>query len=300
MGICPFANGPAAPASRPACHLRRPPAAGLVGCGPAVCEITPRRSWVSLLRIQLDDELFLHGQIDLFARRDRADLGRHALRVELQPLRHPAALDLFEGVHDRGVLPAALTDPDDVAGLHRERWNVDLAAIHDEMTVAHELPCLWTRGREPESIGHVVEPPFKQLQQRFTSDAARPLRLLEVAAELVLEDPVDALHLLLLAELHSVAGELLLAGLAVLAGREVALLDRALLRVAALALEEQLHALAAAETADRSDVACHSFSNGVVRGFLIRRTRNTNHDHKSLITNPRSYTRRRLVGRQPL
>ena len=27
--MLPFANGPAAPASRPACYLRRPPAAGL-------------------------------------------------------------------------------------------------------------------------------------------------------------------------------------------------------------------------------------------------------------------------------
>src|SRR6187549_3374518 len=34
MGF-PFANGPAAPASRPACYIRRPPAAGLLSCGPA-------------------------------------------------------------------------------------------------------------------------------------------------------------------------------------------------------------------------------------------------------------------------
>jgi hypothetical protein len=98
------------------------------------------------------------------------------------------------------------------------------------------------------------------LQQRLAGDAAGPLRLLEVAAELVLEHAVDALDLLLLAQLHAVAGHLLLARLAVLAGREVALLDAALLRVAALALEEQLHALAAAETANGSDVSRHVIS----------------------------------------
>src|SRR5438128_9203072 len=118
----------------------------------------------------------------------------------------------------------------------------------------HELARLRTRGREPEPVGHVVEPPLEQLQQRLARDAARALRLLEVAAELVLEDAVDALDLLLLAELHAVAGHLLLPRLAVLTGSEVALFDRALLGVAALALEEQLHSLAAAQAADRSDI----------------------------------------------
>src|SRR6185436_3556840 len=93
--------------------------------------------------------------------------------------------------------------------------------------------------------------------QRLAGDAARPIRHLEVAAELVLEHPVDALDLLLLAELQPVAHQLRLAQLAVLAQRQVALLDGALLRVAALSLEEEVHPFAPADPADRSDVTCH-------------------------------------------
>src|SRR5207237_2641398 len=107
-----------------------------------------------------------------------------------------------------------------------------------------------------------------QLQQRLAGDAAGPLRLLEIAAELLLQHPVDALHLLLLAELDAVAGQLLLARLAVLPRREVALLDRAFLRVAALALQEQLHSLAATQTADRSDVTSHSIPHQTI-GKLV-------------------------------
>src|SRR5204862_245692 len=55
-------------------------------------------------------------------------------------------------------------------------------------------------------------------------------------------------------------GQLRLPRLAVLPGREVALLDRALLGIAALALEEQLHRLAAAEPADRTDITSHLHS----------------------------------------
>ena len=46
-------------------------------------------------------------------------------------------------------------------------------------------------------------------------------------------------------------------GAAVLARRDVALLDRALVRVAPLALEKELHAFAPAQPADRTDVSSH-------------------------------------------
>src|SRR2546423_426720 len=112
-------------------------------------------------------------------------------------------------------------------------------------------------GGEARAVGDVVEPPLEELQQRLARDAARPFRLLEVAAELILQHAVDALDLLLLTQLHAVAGELLLPRLPVLPRREVALLDGALLGVAALALEEQLHPLAAAQAAHRSNVSSH-------------------------------------------
>jgi hypothetical protein len=71
----------------------------------------------------------------------------------------------------------------------------------------------------------------------------------------------------------------------VLPRREVALLDGALLGIAALALEEQLHPLAAAQAADRSNVSSHQFSICDSR-FVIR-------DFKSqVIANRRTITNR--------
>src|SRR5689334_25426424 len=112
------------------------------------------------------------------------------------------------------------------------------------MTVAHQLPRLRPRRGKAETIGDVILPSLEQLQQRLTGDAAGPLRLFEVEAELILEHAVNTLHLLLLTKLHAVTGQLRLAGLAVLTRCEVALLDRAFLGVAAFALEEQLHPFA--------------------------------------------------------
>src|SRR5918911_207064 len=83
---------------------------------------------------------------------------------------------------------------------------------------------------------------------------ARGLRV--VGTELLLEQAVVATRLLLLPQLQQVLA-LLDAPAAVLARRVRAALDRALLRQAALALEEQLHALAAADAALRSDVSGH-------------------------------------------
>src|SRR5262249_39138973 len=130
-------------------------------------------------------------------------------------------------------------------------------AVHQEMPVPDELACLRSGSRQSESINHVVQAPLEELEQRFTRDAARTLCRLEIVTELILEHPVDALDLLLLAKLETVAGELRFTGLAVLPGREVSLFDGALLRVAAFPFQKQLHRLAAAQPTDGSNVAGH-------------------------------------------
>src|SRR5262245_18518176 len=126
------------------------------------------------------------------------------------------------------------------------------------MPVPDELPCLRTGGGEAKTVGDVVEPPFEQLQECFASNTASALRLFEVTTELILQHAVNALDLLLLAQLHAVSNELRLSRLAVLAGHKVALFKRALLRIAALAFEEQFDALAAAEATDGANVTSHS------------------------------------------
>src|SRR5207247_6768688 len=88
-------------------------------------------------------------------------------------------------------------------------------------------------------------------------DAARALGRLEVAAELILEDAVNPLHLLLFAQLQAIAGELRFPRLPVLSRRKVALLDGALFRVTPLSLEKQFHRLAAAQAADRTNITSH-------------------------------------------
>src|SRR5262249_46247838 len=105
-----------------------------------------------------------------------------------------------------------------------------------------------------------VEAALEELDEVLTRHALHARRLVVVAAELPLGDAVDALHLLLLAELLAVVRGLAPAGLAVLAGRIGAPLVSTLVGVAAVALQEELHVLAAAEAADGSDVTCH-FSN---------------------------------------
>src|SRR3954463_14323077 len=82
---------------------------------------------------------------------------------------------------------------------------------------------------------------------------------LVVVAELLLEHPVVAPRLLLLAQLHTVLG-LLLAAAAVVARRVRAPLDAALVGEAALALEEQLLSLASALLALRTCVSSHRCS----------------------------------------
>src|SRR6185436_16333827 len=209
------------------------------------------------LAIQLDNQLFLHGQVDLLTRRQLRDTAREGAAVERQPLRNAAALHFFHRVGNRRILAAALANADDVAGTHLVGRNVDLLAVDGEVAVAHELARLRPRRREAEPVDDVVEPPLELLQEQFAGDALPPIGFLEVAAELVLQHAVGALDLLLLSQLNAVTHHLRLAGATVLSGRDVVLLNRALVRVAALALQEQLHAFAPAQAANGTDVSSH-------------------------------------------
>src|SRR5262245_62792339 len=111
--------------------------------------------------------------------------------------------------------------------------------------MADQLPGLAPRGGEAEADEDVVEAGLEQAQQVLAGHALLAGGLFVVGAELLLEHLVVAARLLLLAQLHAVLG-LPHPAAAVLAGRLGATLDAALVGEAALTLEEEPLALAAA------------------------------------------------------
>jgi hypothetical protein len=100
------------------------------------------------------------------------------------------------------------------------------------VAVRHHLARLRPRGGETQPEDHIVEPSLEQAQEVLARHALLALRLREVASELALQQTVDALGLLLLAQLLPVR-RLLRAAQAVLARGVVAALDGALVREAA-------------------------------------------------------------------
>src|SRR5207302_6104601 len=110
---------------------------------------------------------------------------------------------------------------------------------------------------ETEPVDDVVQARLEVPEQVQPRHSRFVRGLVEVVAELLLEQAVDAARLLLRAELDAVVGRLALPRLAVHAGREGAALDGALRRVAALALQVELGAFAAAEAANGAAVIGH-------------------------------------------
>src|SRR5579864_8016330 len=118
------------------------------------------------------------------------------------------------------------------------------------MSMAHQLPRLTPRLGKSQPVHHVVETAFQLLQKLLAGNPLRARSLLKVITELAFLREVDALRYLLLAQLQAVAHNFGLPVLPMLSGSEVALLDWALITETLCAFEEQLHALAAAQTAD--------------------------------------------------
>src|SRR5688572_6896551 len=208
------------------------------------------------LGAQLDDQLLLDRMDDVLAPRRADDADGERVAVDLEPGRHGVRLVDFQRFGHLGADRLALARGDLVARAHLERGHVDPAAVDGEVPVVDELARVVARQREPGSQHHVVEPALEQRHQVLAGVALEALGLVEVLHELAFLHAVDALELLLLAQVHAVVGDLG-ALLGVDAGRIVAPLLGALVGEAALPLEEELHALPAAELALVGDVTGH-------------------------------------------
>src|SRR5579859_7460759 len=230
-----------------------------------------------LLRVELDDQLFLDLRVDLGPDRQRVDQDAHLVRDHLEPGRHGALADLGLRDDERGHVAGLGGHLDDVVLADPVGRDVDLLAVHREVPVAHQLAGHVAALGEARAEHDVVQAALEQLEHGLAGAAVLAGRLLVVAVELALEDAVDPLSLLLLPDLLE---EVAFLGPvpAVLTRRVGPDLDRALRRVALRALQEELGLLPAAELAVR---ACVS-------------------SHVSLSPRGLYQTRRRLGGRQPL
>ena len=94
------------------------------------------------------------------------------------------------------------------------------------------------------------------LQQQLAGHALRPRGLLKVIAELPFLGKVHPLGFLLFAQLQAVTHDFSFAVFTVLTRSEVAFFNGTLIAKALRAFEKQLHAFAAAETADGIGITC--------------------------------------------
>src|SRR5262245_18806894 len=150
-------------------------------------------------------------------------------------------------------------DADLVARAHLVAGDIDGAAIHQHMPVAHQLASLLAARAKAQSVDDVVQAQFETNEQILTRDAGLIRRTLEKRLEVALGHAINALHLLLLTQLLRVVRGFLAPCLrqTVLSGCIIAPLDRALLRVALRALEEQLLPFAAAKLANWTGITSH-------------------------------------------
>src|ERR1019366_6833002 len=166
-----------------------------------------------------------------------------------------------------------------VARAKDDARDVEALAVDEHVAMADELARLRAREREPEAVHDAVEPRLEEAEHLLAGAALTARGAEVVLLELALDDAVDAPHLLLLAQADRVLAQLD-ARLPVLPRRIGPAGVRALLGVAALTLQEELRALAAAKLANRTMI--------------------TSHEIFSCLLGSAAQTRRRLGGRHPL
>src|SRR5580693_599130 len=221
----------------------------------------PSRAWgvtslLLLLRVVLDDELFLDLGVDLRPDGERVHQDAHPFRHDLEPGRHDALAGLGPRDDERGHLEELGGHLDDVVLADPVGRDVDLLPVHREVAVGHQLAGHVAALGEARAEDDVIQAALEQLQHGFAGPAVLAGRFLVVAVELPLQDAVDPAGLLLLPDLLQVVAFLRPVP-AVLARRVRPDLDRALRRIALRALKEELGLLPAAKLAVRACVSSH-------------------------------------------
>jgi hypothetical protein len=122
------------------------------------------------------------------------------------------------------------------------------------MTVANNQPCLSAGTGESKPIYGIVQSPLEKLQQGLAGDSSLTLRSFEIDTKLLFQQPVYAFDFLLFAKLQTVALNPRSTALALLTRGEIAILDGALFRQAALPLQEELRSFAPTKPAYRTSV----------------------------------------------
>src|ERR1700722_6858898 len=197
----------------------------------------------------LDDQFLADRHCQFSARRQRPERAAELFALECHPRRDAAALRHLDCLDDHLLGAARLGHAYNTANLDQGRGNRNFLAVNLDMPVTNNLSRLRERTREAEAIHHVVEATLEQYEQVLAGDSVHPFRLGEVLRELPLHHPVDALDLLLLAQSNREFRKTR-ARLAMCAGRIVAPLDRALVAIASLSLEEEFQSFAPTQAAN--------------------------------------------------
>ena len=208
-----------------------------------------------LFGIQLDDKMLFDFLFNVASFGQFDYLTGEGSVVEFKPLRKTDGISRFELFENLLVFLVFLYR-DNVALLYEEGRNIYAFAVDGDETVVDDLSCLCSAGCEAQTEYYVVESSFEKDEHVVTGDASHGLCLIEITLELLFAKSVDSLGLLLLSELYGIAGSLLSCG-AVLTGSGGTLSERALLRNALSAFEEQLYALASALTTIGSCIFSH-------------------------------------------
>jgi hypothetical protein len=146
--------------------------------------------------VELNDQLLIDGRVHLVARGE-ADDGLEGLGIQCEPAGDVAHAVLLQAASRDLTGTWGVLDLDLVALLHVVAGDVDLMAVHADMTVVDQLAGGRAALGETEQINNAVEAGLQQLEETFAGDTALILGDFEDAAELALKQAVDVTELLL-------------------------------------------------------------------------------------------------------
>src|SRR5690242_13866040 len=114
-----------------------------------------------LFTVQLDNQLLVDRQLNIFTLGQRQNASLVVVAINLQPVRKRLMAGEFLRDFQYWNLLAVFADGDLFALAHLVRRNVDLASIHGNMAVTHQLARLASRNGKAQPVDNIVQPPLQ-------------------------------------------------------------------------------------------------------------------------------------------
>jgi hypothetical protein len=157
-----------------------------------------------LLGIKFYNELLINWHGNLFPDRQTSEMPFEIRGFQLQPGWSAFSLSRDKRFLDPDRITAFLMNLDLITGFHQERGDIDLSAVHQDVTMPDKLAGIGSRSGKTKPEHSIIQSPLQEDNEVFAGNALLAVSHFKIVPELPLHNAIDPSGFLFFTELNTI------------------------------------------------------------------------------------------------